>query len=86
MRPDGGALAGLSDSGILDQVHDGLSIVALAGHPPALLFGAAGVARFLAGCRGGAPLEQLCARQRRECPLRQLPDDASALAIEVLRE
>ncbi len=48
-------------------------------------FGAAGVARFLAGYRGGAPLEQLYAQLRRECPLPQLPDDASALAVEVLR-
>jgi hypothetical protein len=49
-------------------------------------FGTAGVEQFFADYRGGAPLEQLYAHLRRECPLLQLPDDTSALAIEVLRE
>ena len=48
-------------------------------------FGVEGVARFLADYRGGAPLEQLYAHLRRECPLLQLLDDTSAVAIEVMR-
>jgi phosphoserine phosphatase RsbU/P len=70
-----GDLLFLATDGIFDtRVRDGSA------------FGAAGVERFLADYRGGAPLEQLYAHLRRECPLLQLPDDTSALAVEVLRE
>jgi PAS domain-containing protein len=48
-------------------------------------FGVEGVQRFLAGYRGGAPLEQLLGRLQRESPLLQLADDVSAVAVEVLR-
>jgi hypothetical protein len=47
-------------------------------------FGVEGVVGFLAGYRGGAPLEHLYAHLRRECPLLRLPDDTSAVAVEVL--
>ena len=72
LRP--GDLLFLGTDGIFDAgVRDGTA------------FGVGGVAGFLAGYRGGAPLEQLYAHLRRESPLLQLPDDTSAVAIEVLR-
>jgi len=48
-------------------------------------FGVEGVEQFLAGYRGGAPLEQLLSVLRRESSLAQLPDDVSAVAVEMIR-